>query len=61
VAICRLTADGSHCEGCFRTLDEIANWGHADTARQRAIWAAVLQRAGLDVPSGLAAPDTDVI
>ena len=54
ISVCRMTPDRSHCEGCFRTLDEIRVWSRADAPQRRAIWAQLLQRAvqvgrGLDV------------
>lgn len=42
-----MTADRSHCEGCFRTIDEIREWSRADGPRRRAIWACLLARAGV--------------
>ena len=36
VNICRLQSDGI-CEGCGRTLDEIAEWSTATDARRREI------------------------
>ncbi|WP_238944800.1 DUF1289 domain-containing protein [Vandammella animalimorsus] len=38
-------APAPHCLGCYRQLDEIAQWGQASAARKRAIWQAMLQRA----------------
>ena len=32
------------CEGCGRTLDEIAAWGRLDDAGKRAVWARLPQR-----------------
>lgn len=40
VAICRMSRDG-HCEGCGRTLGEIAEWSHASDERRRAILARI--------------------
>ncbi|MBS0467180.1 MAG: DUF1289 domain-containing protein [Proteobacteria bacterium] len=54
VSVCRMTPDGGHCEGCFRTLDEIARWSQAGHAARRAIWAQALRRAGLSLPKELA-------
>jgi len=51
-----MTADRSHCEGCFRTLDEIRAWSRASDSERRAIWAALLARAGVALPEELAAP-----
>ena len=53
LSICRMTRDGSHCEGCFRTLDEIRAWSQADNARRRALWAQALRRAGVEPPKEL--------
>lgn len=50
VSVCRMTAQGHHCEGCFRTLDEISTWSQADGAARRAIWAAALRRARVPLP-----------
>ncbi len=50
-----MAPEGGHCLGCFRTLDEIGAWSGAGPAPRRAIWAALLQRAGLPVPQSLAA------
>ncbi|WP_332777116.1 DUF1289 domain-containing protein [Polaromonas sp.] len=35
------------CEGCFRTLEEIAGWSRMDGEGKRAIWLLIEQRAGL--------------
>jgi predicted Fe-S protein YdhL (DUF1289 family) len=50
ISVCRLAADRSRCEGCFRTLDEIREWSRADGARRRAIWACLLERAQRRTP-----------
>ena len=54
VSVCRMTPDRSHCEGCFRTIDEIRAWSTADSASRRAIWARLLARAGVEPPVPLA-------
>ena len=53
VSICRMTPDRSHCEGCFRTLDEIRAWSKSGSAERRVIWAALLRRAGVALPKEL--------
>ncbi len=45
ISVCRMDAAAGVCEGCFRTLDEIAAWGLAPEAQRRAIWQAIAQRA----------------
>lgn len=54
VSVCRMAEDGSVCEGCFRTLDEIRRWSGLDTQARRIVWARLLQRAGAPVPETLA-------
>ncbi|UCU98682.1 DUF1289 domain-containing protein [Acidovorax radicis] len=54
VSVCRMAEDGSVCEGCFRTLDEIRRWSGLDTKARRIVWARLLQRAGAPVPETLA-------
>lgn len=49
-----MTPDRSHCEGCFRSIDEIRAWSTADNAARRAIWARLLTRAGVAIPKELA-------
>jgi len=45
-----MSPDSSHCEGCFRTLDEIRAWSCADGSLRRAIWMQLLERAGIALP-----------
>ncbi len=44
VNICRMDADNAICVGCYRTLDEIAQWSRASSDAKRAILAAVERR-----------------
>lgn len=44
VSVCRMGTDGL-CEGCLRTLEEIAGWSRMDDAGRRTVWQLVLQRA----------------
>lgn len=37
VSLCRIDARSGWCEGCWRTLDEIAAWGSAKDAERLAI------------------------
>lgn len=48
-----MSDDGSVCEGCFRSLDEIRRWSGLDTQARRVVWARLLQRAGAPVPLSL--------
>jgi predicted Fe-S protein YdhL (DUF1289 family) len=53
ISVCRMNAEGSLCEGCFRTIPEIRAWAQADSAQRLAIWAALAQRAGFAFPPAL--------
>ena len=44
--VCRMDAAGALCEGCLRTLDEIAAWSQLSEPAKRAVWAQLeLRRA----------------
>jgi len=47
VSICRIDPASGLCEGCQRTLDEIAAWGTLGDDAKRAIWAAIERRRAL--------------
>lgn len=46
INVCRMTPDRSHCEGCFRTLEELRAWRDLDDAGKRAVWALITRRSG---------------
>lgn len=54
VSVCTMTEDRSHCQGCFRTLEDLRAWSGADAAARRAIWARALARARVALPAELA-------
>ena len=47
ISICRMDDSRGLCLGCFRTLDEIVQWGRAGDADKRAVWQLIAQRAGI--------------
>ena len=44
VQVCTMHPDGSHCVGCFRTLEEIGTWSTMDTPQREAIMPLLEQR-----------------
>ena len=38
INVCRMDPATGWCEGCLRTLDEIAAWSALDDAAKRAVW-----------------------
>ncbi|WP_280152897.1 DUF1289 domain-containing protein [Piscinibacter sp. XHJ-5] len=43
-SVCRMNARTGWCEGCFRTIDEIASWSRMDDDEKRAVWLQLAQR-----------------
>ena len=43
-SVCRMDARTGLCEGCWRTLDEIAGWSVMDDDEKRAVWDALAAR-----------------
>ena len=44
-SVCRMDAATGWCEGCFRTLDEIAAWSRLTDAQKREVWRQLGERA----------------
>jgi predicted Fe-S protein YdhL (DUF1289 family) len=44
VNVCRMNEAKGVCEGCWRTLDEIAVWSLLDEAEKRAVWSDLARR-----------------
>jgi predicted Fe-S protein YdhL (DUF1289 family) len=44
ISVCRMDTRTGLCEGCLRTLDEIAAWSVLDDAAKRAVWKLLPQR-----------------
>lgn len=48
INVCRMSAATGLCEGCFRSLDEIARWSAFDDAAKQRVLAAVERRRAAD-------------
>jgi predicted Fe-S protein YdhL (DUF1289 family) len=44
INVCRMDAASGLCEGCQRTLAEIAGWASMDEADKRRVWQQIAQR-----------------
>lgn len=44
VSVCQMSDATGLCQGCLRTLEEIGQWGNADDAFKRAVWARIEAR-----------------
>lgn len=50
ISVCRIEAASGLCEGCLRTLDEIAGWGSMNDDARRAVWQAIDERRATRSP-----------
>ena len=44
ISVCKVDSATEICEGCFRTLDEIAAWSRLDGQSKREVWQLIAQR-----------------
>ena len=42
--VCRMDAASGWCEGCLRTLDEIARWSTMPDSERLAVWSRIEER-----------------
>lgn len=45
IDVCRMDPATGWCEGCRRTLDEIAAWGRMDDEGKQRVWELLSQRS----------------
>jgi predicted Fe-S protein YdhL (DUF1289 family) len=45
ISVCRMDAAGEYCEGCCRSLDEIAAWSGLSAPGKREVWRRIGERA----------------
>ena len=43
--VCHMDAASGYCEGCLRTIEEIAGWSGMTDADKRSVWRAIELRA----------------
>jgi predicted Fe-S protein YdhL (DUF1289 family) len=46
INVCRMSPATGLCEGCLRTIDEIAAWSTLSDEGKHAVWDAIEQRRG---------------
>ncbi len=55
VAVCTMNPASDFCDGCQRTIDEIAAWSIMDNDEKRQVWVRIGQRkaraAALQLPA----------
>ena len=57
VDICRMDAASGLCEGCLRTLDEIACWSLLDDAEKQAVCDELALRRAAAAPTTAKPPE----
>ena len=50
MSVCRMDMAKDLCEGCLRTLDEIAAWGRMSDEDRRKVWADIARRIDEEQP-----------
>jgi predicted Fe-S protein YdhL (DUF1289 family) len=53
ISVCRMDEQGTLCQGCLRSIDEIRLWSSSTDVQKRAVWALIEQRIATHAP-GLA-------
>jgi uncharacterized protein len=49
-SVCRISESTGLCEGCLRTIDEVAAWSRLDDEGKRQVWQRLATRAGVRTP-----------
>lgn len=44
ISVCRMDPQTQLCEGCARTIDEIASWSRYTDAEKNAVWQRIAER-----------------
>jgi uncharacterized protein len=57
INLCRMDAAHGLCEGCQRTLAEIATWASMSEAGKREVWRQLAQRRAALAPGGPSATE----
>jgi uncharacterized protein len=45
VSVCQMDPDSGLCEGCFRTIDEIAAWSSLSDSAKQTVWQRLVERS----------------
>ena len=59
INLCRMSAATGRCEGCFRSLDEIARWSRSEDSEKLSILELVARRRAAVAAAAQALPSTE--
>jgi hypothetical protein len=48
ISVCRMDPRTGWCEGCARTIEEIAQWSGMSDGARRSVWAQIVLRRAQD-------------
>jgi len=51
-SVCRMNPATGWCEGCYRTIEEIAVWSRLDDDEKRTVWRLLDERRTLQQHTG---------
>ncbi len=54
VNVCRMDTGSGLCEGCFRTIEDIREWGRSDDAAKKVMWGQLTERLRQTHPQAFA-------
>lgn len=54
VNVCRMDTGSGLCEGCFRTIEDIREWGRSDDAAKKVMWGQLTERLRQTHPGAFA-------
>lgn len=54
VSVCRMDTGSGLCDGCFRTIDEIRDWGRSDDTAKQVMWGHITERLRQTHPTAFA-------
>ena len=54
VNVCRMDTGSGLCEGCFRTIEDIREWGRSDDAAKKVMWGQITERLRQTHPGAFA-------
>lgn len=54
VNVCRMDTGSGLCEGCFRTIEDIREWGRSDDAAKKVMWGQITERLRQTHPDAFA-------
>lgn len=46
IGVCRMDPHTGLCEGCLRTIEEIAHWSSGSETWKRTVWEQIARRSG---------------